>query len=63
MILGLLTAEIIARLGRDPGEIYSDPTRAYGEPIYERVEAPATPGQKAVRKVKRREVILCNRVY
>ena len=63
MIPGLLTAEIIARMGRDSGEIYSDPTRAFGEPIYERVEALATPGQKAVRRVKRRDVILCDRAY
>jgi phosphoglucomutase len=44
----LLAAEITARIGRDPGEIYSDLTREFGEPIYERVEAPATPEQKAV---------------
>ncbi|MEJ2653658.1 MAG: phosphoglucomutase [Gammaproteobacteria bacterium] len=39
---------VTARIGRDPGEIYSDLTREFGEPIYERVEAPATPEQKAV---------------
>jgi phosphoglucomutase len=48
MILALLAAEITARMGRDPGEIYSDLTREFGEPVYERVEAPATPQQKAV---------------
>jgi phosphoglucomutase len=42
----LLAAEITARLGRDPGEIYQDLTREFGEPAYDRVEAPATPGQK-----------------
>jgi phosphoglucomutase len=48
MIPALLAAEITARMGRDPGEIYSDLTREFGEPVYERVEAPATPEQKAV---------------
>jgi len=47
MIPALLAAEITARMGRDPGEIYSDLTREFGEPVYERVEAPATPAQKA----------------
>jgi len=48
IIPALLAAEITARIGRDPGEIYSDLTREFGEPVYERVEAPATPEQKAV---------------
>ncbi|MBN2116363.1 MAG: alpha-D-glucose phosphate-specific phosphoglucomutase [Anaerolineales bacterium] len=48
MIPALLAAEITARLGRDPGEIYSDLTRELGEPVYERVEAPATPQQRTV---------------
>jgi phosphoglucomutase len=47
IILALLAAEITARLGRDPGEIYSDLTREFGDPVYERIEAPATPEQKA----------------
>jgi phosphoglucomutase len=34
-------------MGRDPGEIYSDLTSEFGEPVYDRVEAPATPEQKA----------------
>jgi phosphoglucomutase len=48
MIPALLAAEITARMGHDPGEIYSDLTREFGEPVYERVEAPATPEQKAM---------------
>jgi phosphoglucomutase len=43
----LLAAEITARGGKDPGEIYRDLTRELGEPIYERIDAPATPEQKA----------------
>jgi len=35
-------------MGRDPGEIYSDLTTEFGEPVYERVEASATPEQKAL---------------
>ena len=35
-------------MGRDPGEIYRELTREFGEPLYDRVEAPATPEQKAI---------------
>ena len=42
----LLAAEITARTGRDPGEIYRELTRELGEPIYDRVEAPAIPEEK-----------------
>lgn len=42
----LLSAEITARMGRDPGEIYRELTHELGEPIYDRVEAPATLAQK-----------------
>jgi phosphoglucomutase len=48
IILALLAAEITARMGRDPGEIYRDLTREFGEPVYERIDAPATPEQKAI---------------
>ncbi len=48
IIAALLAAEITARTGRDPGEIYQDLTREFGEPVYDRVEAPATPEQKAM---------------
>ena len=47
MVPALLAAEITARLGRDPGDIYHDLTREFGEPAYDRIEAPATPEQKA----------------
>ncbi|CAN5862844.1 phosphoglucomutase (alpha-D-glucose-1,6-bisphosphate-dependent) [soil metagenome] len=48
MVPALLAAEITARMGRDPGELYHDLTRELGEPVYDRVEAPATPAQKAL---------------
>ena len=35
-------------MGRDPGEIYRELTHEFGEPVYDRVEAPATPEQKAI---------------
>jgi phosphoglucomutase len=47
MVPALLAAEITARMGRDPGEIYQELTKEFGEPMYERIEAPATPEQKA----------------
>ena len=46
IVPALLAAEITARMGRDPGEIYRELTREFGEPVYDRVEAPATPEQK-----------------
>jgi phosphoglucomutase len=50
IILDLLAAELTAKLGRDPGEVYRDLTSRFGEPVYERVDAPATAGQKEVLK-------------
>ena len=44
--LALLAAEITAVAGRDPGELYADLTREFGEPAFDRVEAPATAEQK-----------------
>ena len=46
IVPALLSAEITARMGRDPGEIYRDLTAEFGEPVYDRVEAPATAVQR-----------------
>jgi phosphoglucomutase len=46
IILGLLAAEITAKLGLDPGARYVEITRQHGAPVYERIDAPATAGQK-----------------
>lgn len=46
IIPALLSAEITAKMGRDPGELYKDLTREFGEPVYSRIDAPATPEQK-----------------
>jgi phosphoglucomutase len=48
IILGLLAAEMTARVGRDPGELYRELTRQFGESVYERIDAPASAEQKAV---------------
>jgi len=48
IVPALLAAEITARMDRDPGEIYRELTREFGEPVYDRVEAPATPEQKEI---------------
>jgi len=45
-IPALLSAEITAVTGKDPGEIYNDLTKEFGAPVYDRVEAKATPEQK-----------------
>ena len=42
----LLSAEITARVGNDPGEIYRELTREFGNPVYERIDAPASPEDK-----------------
>jgi phosphoglucomutase len=47
IVAALLSAEITARMGRDPGEIYLELTREFGAPAFERIDAPATPAQKA----------------
>ncbi len=48
IVAALLSAEITAKLQRDPGEIYRELTRELGDPLYERIEAPATSAEKAV---------------
>ncbi|MEP6618377.1 MAG: phosphoglucomutase (alpha-D-glucose-1,6-bisphosphate-dependent) [bacterium] len=47
IIAGLLAAEMTAVMGRDPGEVYADLARDAGAPVYERIDAPATPDQKS----------------
>ncbi|MHC9064850.1 phosphoglucomutase (alpha-D-glucose-1,6-bisphosphate-dependent) [Nitrospira sp. CMX1] len=48
IIMDLLAAEMMAKTGRDPSELYRDLTKELGEPVYERIDAPATLEQKAV---------------
>jgi phosphoglucomutase len=50
IVLGLLAAEMTAVMGRDPGELYRDLADELGDPVYERIDAPATAEQKKILK-------------
>ena len=57
-IPALLSAEITAKTGHDPGEIYNHLTKAFGEPCYSRVEANATPEQKEkLKKLSAKQIV------
>ncbi len=62
IILGLLAAEMTAKLGKDPGEIYKVLTDTFGDHFFDRFEAPATPQQKAVLKKLSTKQILSDRL-
>ncbi len=47
IVMDLLAAEITAKRGKDPGELYSALEAEFGSPVYERLDAPATAAQKA----------------
>jgi phosphoglucomutase len=47
IIADLLACELTARSGRDPGQAYAQLTERFGAPAYKRIDAPATPAQKA----------------
>jgi phosphoglucomutase len=46
IIAALLSGEMTARTGKDPGEIYQGFVQEFGEPVYARIDAPATTEQK-----------------
>jgi phosphoglucomutase len=48
IIAGLLAAEMTAVTGKDPGDLYRDLTKEFGDPAYERIDSPATVKEKAV---------------
>jgi phosphoglucomutase len=50
IVAALLSAEITAKTGKDPGEIYRELTREFGESSYDRIDASATPAQKEILK-------------
>ncbi len=57
IVPALLAAEITARMDRDPAELYGELARELGEPVYDRVEAPASPEQKeSLAKLSREQV-------
>jgi len=47
IIMDLLAAEMTAVTGKDPAQLYAEVTNRLGEPVYERIDAPATRAQKA----------------
>ncbi len=58
IVAALLSAEITARMDRDPGELYQELTREFGAPVFDRVEAPATAEQKKMlSRLSPREVL------
>ncbi len=61
IILALLAAEITAKMNRDPGEIYESLSKTLGNPVYDRVDAPATPIQKEmIEKLDPKRIQLTN---
>ena len=48
IVAALLSAEITARMGRDPGELYQGLAREFGAPVFDRIDAPATAAQKQI---------------
>ena len=48
LIMGLLAAEITAKMKVDPGQCYRNLTAKFGDPVYERIDAPASPEEKAI---------------
>src|SRR6201996_1503872 len=55
--LALLAGEITARTGKDPSQVYADLTREFGDPAYERVDAPADAAQrKALSKLSGEQI-------
>jgi phosphoglucomutase len=50
IIMDLLAAEITAKIGKDPAEIYRELEKEFGSPVYARIDAPATRQQKGALK-------------
>ena len=48
LLLALLSAEITAKGKGDPGQLYHQLTEKFGDPVYERIDAPASPDEKAI---------------
>lgn len=57
ILLDLLACEIMARTGKDPGEMYKELEAQFGSPVYERIDAPATRDQKAALRRLSPEVV------
>jgi phosphoglucomutase len=57
IIMDLLACEITAKTGKDPAELYKELEEKFGSPIYERIDAVATPEQKAALKKLSRDMV------
>ena len=62
IVPNLLAAEITARTGKDPGEHYQELAAEFGTPYYTRIDAPATPEQKARLEKLSPEAVATNRL-
>lgn len=60
LVPALLAAEITARSGRDPGQIYRELSRECGDPVADRVDAPATPAQKKMLSKLSQQQVQCS---
>jgi phosphoglucomutase len=61
-IMDLLAAEITARMGKDPAEIYRGLEKLFGSPIYERIDAAADPRQKSVLSKLSPEIVVATQL-
>jgi phosphoglucomutase len=62
IVVALLAAEMMAKTGRDPGEIYAAVTREHGDPLYERIDAPANQEARAALSRVSRESLHTDRL-
>ncbi len=62
IVAALLAAEMMATTGRDPGEIYAAVTRDHGDPVYERLDAPANQQARAALARASREDLKTDRL-
>lgn len=62
IILALLAGEITAKMGLDPGQLYHQLTLEFGNPIYERIDAPATLEQRKIIKSLSADTIHCEKL-
>ncbi len=57
IVMDLLAVEILARTGKDPGELHQEMTAELGAPLYARIDAPATPAEKKILKALSPEAV------
>ena len=62
IIMDLLACEITAMTGKDPAELYGELRDRFGDPVYERIDAPATTEQRKILKELSPDQVLANRL-